>query len=150
MRLVDQTAVPATLTTSDFEGSNQRIGLLTAKATFRFDEPGHVDLETQELFALLAQDEETPLGCRAPILRWRSSLLGNAYAPRARPVSALTAALTVSKVRREILVFGGRSWAPAHPRAHATRGPLFEGRPFGRPEFSGSGSLQSCCLRIGL
>jgi len=62
MRLVNQTAVPATVTTSDFEGSTQRIGLLTAKATFRFDDQGRVELETQEPFPLLAQDEKTPLG----------------------------------------------------------------------------------------
>ncbi len=118
MRLVNQTAVPATVTTSDFEGSTQRIGLLTAKATFRFDSHGRVDLETQEPFPLLAQDEKTPLGDLPADLQPRTDpsieviLLGHAYAPRERPVSALTVALTVGKVRREIFVFGDRSWAP--------------------------------------
>jgi hypothetical protein len=118
VRLVNQTAVPATVTTSDFEGSTQRIGLLTAKATFRFDSHGRVDLETQEPFPLLAQDEKTPLGDLPADLQPRTDpsieviLLGHAYAPRERPVSALTVALTVGKVRREIFVFGDRSWAP--------------------------------------
>ncbi len=141
MRLVNQTAVPATLTTSDFEGSTQRIGLLTAKATFRFDEQGRVELETQEPFPLLAQDERTPLGDLPADLQPRTDpsleviLLGHAYAPRERPMSALTVALTVGKVRREILVFGDRFWAPdrkviSRP-APFTRMPLSYGRAFG-------------------
>jgi len=118
MRLVNQTPVPATVTTSDFESSTQRIGLLTAKATFRFDSQGRVELETQEPFPLLAQDEETPLGDLPADLQSRADpsleviLLGHAFAPRERPVSPLTVALTVGRVRREILVFGDRSWAP--------------------------------------
>ena len=141
MRLVNQTAVPATLTTSDFEGSTQRIGLLTAKATFRFDDQGRVDLETQEPFPLLAQDEKTPLGDLPADLQPRTDpsleviLLGHAYAPRERPVVALTAALTVGKVRRELLVFGDRSWSPdrkviSRPTPF-TRMPLSYGRAFG-------------------
>ena len=141
MRLVNQTAVPATLTTSDFEGSSRRIGLLTAKATFRFDSRGQVELETQEPFALLARDEETPLGDLPADLQPRTDasleviLLGHAYAPRQRPVSALAVALTVGKVRREILVFGDRSWAPgrraaSQPRSF-TKMPLAYSRAFG-------------------
>ena len=141
MRLVNQTAVPATVTTSDFEGSSQRIGLLTAKATFCFDERGHVEMETQEPFALLAQDEKTPLGDLPADLQPRADpaleviLLGHAYAPRERPVAALTAALTVGEVRREILVFGDRSWAPHHKGisrpAPFTKMPLSYSRAFG-------------------
>ncbi len=141
MRLVNQTAVPATVTTSDFEGSTQRIGLLTAKATFRFDDQGRVELETQEPFPLLAQDERTPLGDLPADLQPRVDasmeviVLGHAYAPRGRPVSALTAALTVGQVRRELLVFGDRSWAPdrkivSRP-APFTKMPLTYSRAFG-------------------
>jgi hypothetical protein len=117
MRLVNQTAVPATVTTSDFEGSTRRIGLLTAKATFRFDSQGRVELETQEPFPLLAQDEKTPLGDLPADLQPRVDasleviVLGHAWAPRERSVSALTVALTVGRVRRELLVFGDRCWA---------------------------------------
>jgi hypothetical protein len=141
MRLVNQTAVPATVTTSDFEGSSQRIGLLTAKATFRFDSHGRVELDTQEPFALLAQDEATPLGDLPADLQPRADaaleviLLGHAYAPRARAVAALTVALTVGKVRREIIVFGDRSWAPNRKAASQptpfTRMPLTYSRAFG-------------------
>jgi len=141
MRLLNQTAVPATVTTSDFEGSSQRVGLLTAKATFRFDSNGWVELDTQEPFALLAQDEKTLLGDLPADLQPRTDaaleviLLGHAYAPRERPVAALTVALTVGKVRREILVFGDRSWAPNRKAASRptpfTRMPLTYSRAFG-------------------
>jgi hypothetical protein len=141
MRLVNQTAVPATVTTSDFEGSTQRIGLLTAKATFRFDDQGRVELETQEPFPLLAQDKKTPLGDLPADLQPRVDasleviVLGHAYAPRGRPVSALTVALTVGQVHRELLVLGDRSWAPNHktasPPTPFTRMPLTYGRAFG-------------------
>ena len=141
MRLDNQTAVPATLTTSDFEGSSQRIGLLTAKATFRFDSHGRVELDTQEPFALLAQDEKTLWGDLPADLQPRADaaleviLLGHACAPRERPVAALTVALTVGKVRREILVFGDRSWAPNRKAASRptsfTNMPLTYSRAFG-------------------
>jgi hypothetical protein len=141
MRLVNQTPVPATVTTSDFESSTQRIGLLTAKATFRFDSQGRVELETQEPFPLLAQDEETPLGDLPSDLQPRADatleviLLGHAYAPRERSVPALTVALTVGKVRRELLVFGDRSWAPSRKAvsrpAPFAKMPLTYGRAFG-------------------
>jgi hypothetical protein len=118
MRLVNHTAVPATVTTSDVEGSTQRMGLLTAKATFRFDDQGRVELESQKPFALLAQDETTTLGVLPADLQPRTDraleviVLGHAYAPRERPLPALTVALAVGKVRREMRVLGDRSWAP--------------------------------------
>jgi len=62
-------------------------------------------------------------------------VLGHAYAPRGRPVSALTVALTVGQVHRELLVLGDRSWAPNHktasPPTPFTRMPLTYGRAFG-------------------
>ncbi|MGC9982049.1 MAG: DUF2169 domain-containing protein [Polyangia bacterium] len=141
MRLVNQTAVPATVTTSDFEGSTQRIGLLTAKATFRFDSQGRVELETQEPFPLLVQDEKTPLGDLPADLQPRADasleviVLGHAYASRERPVSTLTVALTVGKVRRELLVFGNRCWAVDRKIASRpepfTKMPLTYSRAFG-------------------
>jgi hypothetical protein len=141
MRLVNQTAVPATVTTSDFEGSSQRMGLLTAKATFRFDCQGRVELETQEPFPLLAQDERTALGDLPADLQPRTDpslevvLLGHAHSPRERLVSALTVALTVGKVRREILVFGDRAWTPNRKAVSRpipfTRMPLTYSRAFG-------------------
>jgi Uncharacterized protein conserved in bacteria (DUF2169) len=141
MRLVNQTAVPATVTTSDFEGSTQRIGLLTAKATFRFDSHGRIELEAQEPFPLLAQDEETPFGDLPADLQPRADasleviVLGHAYAPRERPVSTLTVALTVGKVRRELFVFGNRCWAANRKTASRpepfTKMPLTYSRAFG-------------------
>ena len=61
--------------------------------------------------------------------------MGHAYAPRERPVSELTVALTVGKVRREILVFGDRSWAPSRKAVSRptpfTKMPLTYSRTFG-------------------
>jgi hypothetical protein len=141
MKLVNQTAVPATLTTSDFEGSTQRLGLLTAKATFRFDLQGRVELETQEPFALWTQDETTAVGDLPADSRPRADaaleviLLGHAYAPRGRTVSALTVALSVDQVRREILVFGDRTWTPNRRTVSQpipfTQMPLTYARAFG-------------------
>jgi hypothetical protein len=141
MRLVNQTAVPATVTTSDIEGSTQRIGLLTAKATFRFNTQGRVELETQDPFPLFAQDEKAPLGELPADLQPRADaaleviLLGHAHAPCERPVSALTVALTVGKVRREILVFGDRLWLPNRKTFFRpttfTKMPLTYSRAFG-------------------
>jgi len=118
MRLVNQTAVPAVLTTSDLDGSSRRVGVLTAKASFRFDHRGQVELETQEPLPLFAQDQRTALGDLPGDLQPRADtafeviLLGHAYAPDERPVSGLTVRLTVGDVRRELLVFGDRTWAP--------------------------------------
>jgi len=118
MELTNQTAIPATVSAADQEGSARRVGLLTAKATFRFDGQGRVELDTQTPFPLFSKDEKTPLGDLPADLQPRADqkleviLLGHAYAPRQRPVTALTVALSVGDVRREIAVFGDRTWMP--------------------------------------
>jgi len=116
MELANQTAIPAMVTAADSEGSPHRIGLLTAKATFRFDMQGRVELDTQGPFPLFSKDEKTPLGDLPSDLEPRADekleviLLGHAYAPKQFPLTALTAALSVGDVRREIAVFGDRTW----------------------------------------
>jgi hypothetical protein len=118
MQLVNQTVIPATLSAADDQSTAKRIGLLTAKASFRFDTSGRVELETQDPFPLLIKDEPTPLGDLPSDMQPRADelleviLLGHAHAPRQVPVTALTAALTVGEVRREIAVFGDRVWVP--------------------------------------
>jgi len=44
MELTNQTAMPAMVSAADLDDSSRRIGILTAKATFRFDAQGRVEL----------------------------------------------------------------------------------------------------------
>jgi len=141
MRLINSTAIPATVSTAELEGSPRRLGLLTAKATFAFDSNGRVELDTQSPLPLFAQDEKTPLGDLPSDLQPRADaafeviLLGHAWAPAGRPVAALTVGLSVGQTRREMLVFGDRFWSaqrraivPAQPFAKM---PLDYRRAFG-------------------
>jgi hypothetical protein len=115
MKLFNQTPVVARLDTSDIGGSH-RIGLVTAKATFRFDLDGNVTPETQAPVPLFAKDETVAGGLLPADLEPRRNpvfeviLLGHAYAPQQKPVKALTAALSVGSTRRELRVSGDRSW----------------------------------------
>lgn len=118
MELLNQTCIPAIVSAAEHDYSPRRIGLLTAKATFRLDARGRTELETQEPFPILGKDESTPLGDLPSDMQPRANemleviLLGHAYAPRQQPVAYLTAALSVGDTRREIAVFGDRAWVP--------------------------------------
>jgi hypothetical protein len=129
MQLANQTAFPATVTAADHEGVARRIGLLTAKATFKFDAQGKVEIDTQEPFPLLSSDEKTPLGYLPSDAQPRADtafevvLLGHAYAPKQHPVTSLTVALNVGEARREITVFGDRAWVPGPSKGRAISRP---------------------------
>jgi hypothetical protein len=116
MDLVNQTPLPARVETSQVDGMAARIGMLTAKATFRFDLDGRVGLDTQQPFPLFPHDIPTPLGLLPSDAeprrddRFEVILLGHAHAPSARPVEQLTVALAVGPMRREISVHGDRCW----------------------------------------
>jgi hypothetical protein len=131
MNLINSTAIPATVSTAEVEGSPRRLGLLTAKATFRFDPNGRVELETQKPFPLFTQDEKTTLGDLPSDMQPRADaafeviLLGHAWAPAGRAVAALTVGLGVGQVRREMLVFGDRFWS-------AQRRAISSARPFSK------------------
>jgi hypothetical protein len=131
MRLLNHTAIPAAVSTAELEGSTRRLGLLTAKATFRFDGNGRVELETQSPLPLFIQDEKTPLGDLPSDMQPRADeafeviLLGHAWAPTGRQVAALTVALGVGQTRREMLVFGDRFWS-------AQRRAILPARPFNK------------------
>jgi hypothetical protein len=62
MNLDNTTPIPAKATVAELPGETNRIGILTAKATFKFDRNGQVELDTQKPFPLLSKDQETPLG----------------------------------------------------------------------------------------
>lgn len=80
----------ARLDTSDI-GASHRIGLITAKATYRFDLEGNVTPETQAPVQLFAKDEPVAGGLLPADLEPRRNpvfeviLLGRAYAPGRSP-----------------------------------------------------------------
>src|SRR5215831_18332716 len=116
MQLINTTPIPARLEAAEVEDMPNRIGMLTAKATFRFALDGKVELETQKPFPLFSDDRPTPLGFLPSDAEPRRDqafeviFLGHAYAPEGRPTEYLPVSLTVGSVRREILVIGDRVW----------------------------------------
>jgi hypothetical protein len=132
MRLFNHTPIAARLDTSDLGDGSYRMGLLTAKATYRFDLAGSVTLETQEPLPLFIKDEPVAGGVLPADLEPRRNpmfeviLLGHAYAPHRQPVESLVAALSVHTVRRELRVTGDRSWTQVAGAARVPTRP----RPF--------------------
>jgi hypothetical protein len=128
MNLVNTTPLPAQAIVAELPGETSRIGIVTAKATFKFDRTGQVELDTQNPFPLLSKDQETPLGPLPTDSRARRSdkfevmLLGNAYPPR-KGATATKVALTVGTERRELLVFGERVWIGDDPKRAAISPP---------------------------
>lgn len=119
MDLVNQTAVPARVdvTTDTITDEAPRIGMLVAKATFRFDgRTGRTELDTQDPYPLFDVEEETDLGHlpsdavqrRDPV--FEVIVLGAAHAPGGRPVPSMNVALSVGDVTRSMRVTGDRGW----------------------------------------
>ena len=141
MELINTTALPADLNVVKPEGSEARVALVTAKATFRYDQTGRVVADHEEPFPLYPADETTPLGLlpRDDLPRMDEAfeviLLGEALAPNARPVTAMKVALSVGAQRRELVVAGDRVWhrkKDPMPKPEAfVRMPLTRDRAFG-------------------
>jgi hypothetical protein len=116
MQLFNQTPLAARVDTSEVVEGEPRIGTLTAKATYKFDATGRVELDTQEPLPLFVKDEETPLGAVPADLEPRRDrafeviLIGHAYAPYGRPVADLSIRLGVGEVERDLVVTGERQW----------------------------------------
>ena len=143
MELVNQTPIVAEATISKIDGSDLRIGLLTAKATFRWNERGTVELEKQEPVPLLKEDLPTPHGAYPSDLVLRRStklevcILGCAYAANGRAVEAMNVSARVGREKRNMFVFGDRIWegrgksaVPSKPMPF-TRMPLTWDRAYG-------------------
>lgn len=143
MMLFNTTLAAARLDTTVIETVPERVGLLTVKATFRFDANGCVALDAEAPLPLSNSDIETPLGLLPGELEPRNDqrleviLLGHAHAPAGRPVSVLSVVLSVGDIRREIRVSGDRVWQGA-PGARSisqpepfVRMPLTYARAFG-------------------
>jgi len=118
MQLVNATSVPAQVTVGNPLGSATRMGIITAKATFRLTERGP-ELDTQSPVSLFQVDESTDLGLmpRDDLLRrdrqFEVILLGKAYAPSDVAVAQRDVQLRVGGEERRIAVFGDRQWQAA-------------------------------------
>jgi hypothetical protein len=141
LRLTNSTVLPARCVVgAGIEGGRYILGMLVAKATFRFDSGGGVELEKQEPLPLLDEDQQTPLGVLpADVVarrgqRFEVMLLGHAYGAGRRSVPKVKVALSVGHERREMLVFGDRHWQDREtisPPVWFERLPLVYERCFG-------------------
>jgi hypothetical protein len=151
MELVNRTPAPALLRVSEVVEGAPRIGVLTAKATFRVDERGRVDLETAEPLPIFKLDEPTPFGLlpRDDLPRggpaFEVILLGQAHALHGRPVNRMMVRLSVGRVSRQLAVFGDRSWTGVEgkfARKTITAPEPFETMPLGwERAFGGSAEV---------
>jgi hypothetical protein len=117
MQLVNRTGLVAEANLSeDTQGSEQRLLMVTAKATFTFDRAGRVELDSEAPLPLFRSDVPTPLGFLPTDAFPRADpvfeviLLGKAYAAEGRPTEQRRVSLTVGATRRELQVFGDRIW----------------------------------------
>jgi hypothetical protein len=115
--LFNSTALPALVHVNPDAGPpGVGIGVIGAKATFRFDSRGGCNLDTQAPFDLHADARVHPLGFLPADrlsrrgVKFEVMLLGHAYAPGGRSVGSLRAALSIGDERRVIDVFGDRHW----------------------------------------
>jgi hypothetical protein len=128
MELTNSTPLPAKVVVGALPDQQSRIGILVAKATYRFDLGGRVEIDTQDPFPLFDKDQDTPLGIlptdgtarRGP--RFEVMLLGNAHPPRP-PATVTKVALSVGKEQRELMVFGDRAWIVTSPSRRSIGNP---------------------------
>jgi hypothetical protein len=116
MELVNHTPIPADLRAAYLVNTPNRRGVLTAKATFRFD-GGRVELERERPYPVLDHLEEhagshlppdVTMSAREP---FEVMLVGAAEAPGGLPVAHRRVTMTLGEVTRAIEVFGDRAWA---------------------------------------
>ena len=116
MEIVNSTPIPVTVAvTGDVEGE-PRTAILTAKATFRMESYGKVEVERDEPYGILDEDQPTDFGLlprdNLPKVdpAFEVLLLGRAHASGGNPVEQMKIALSVGSVRRELDVIGDRFW----------------------------------------
>ena len=114
MELTNRTPIPAKLEVAAPPDTTFRIGILVAKATFKFDLLGRTEIDT---LGILPSDSVARRGPRFEVI-----LLGNAYPPR-RPSSATKVSLAVGRERRELMVLGDRFWTGTPPDRCAITNP---------------------------
>jgi hypothetical protein len=137
MELVNHTPVPGHLLVSTLEGpprdgGEARFGLVTAKATFIVGDDGKVRLDDQRPFAILDNDEHTPLGLLPGDVVPRRDraleviVLGNAHGGGR---THMTVELEVDGHRRGLLVHGDRVWTGRNRRAEISAATPFDVMP---------------------
>lgn len=116
MELVNATPVPAKLFVSEIEGKPARYGMISAKATYRFDASGPFDFEAEKPYPMLPMDIPTPLGLlpRDDLPRtdavFEVIVLGRAHAPAGKSATEAKVNVRVGKVERSLAVYGDREW----------------------------------------
>jgi hypothetical protein len=146
MELINTTPLVADLRVGRRAASGRRMGIVVAKATYRYDARGQTWLDSDSPLPLFCPDELTPLGLlpRDDLPRnddaFEVSLLGCAHAPGGRPVSRMTVSLTVADRTHEIVVFGDREWSVAGPGVRIT-----EPEPFTKMPLTWSRAFGGSC-----
>lgn len=116
MFLSNTTPLDARLDVAPQPRLDVRIGLLLAKATWRWDDRGELALDGQQPLPLLLGDEPSPHGLlpRDDLPRdgdgFEFVVLGAAHAPEGTPIRQRTVAFAVDGERRELVVTGDRWW----------------------------------------
>ena len=142
MELVNSTPVPCRILTGALLAAENRIGTITAKATFRV--VGHrTEIETQDPFPIFEEDHETDLGLLPNDLVPRRDpafevlVLGAAYGAGGAPTSESRVEVSVGSERRALDVLGTRVWESSGASATMsapvafTRMPLTSANAFG-------------------
>jgi hypothetical protein len=115
MELINHTPLPARLDMARFDGVDFRVGLVSAKATFRIDR-GRALLDDQQPLGVLVADQATELGTLPRDLlprrdrRFEVMLLGHARAPAGQAVPSADVRLKVGSAQRAMRIFGDRRW----------------------------------------
>jgi hypothetical protein len=140
MNLVNTTPVPASILVSEIEGNPSRFGMVVAKATYRFDSSGPLDVDIIDPVPIFPGDVPTPVGLlpRDDLPRsdpaFEVIVLGHAYAPRGRATGQVRVHLGVGGESRDLVVFGDRVWQASGrigPPVPFTQMPLTWDRAFG-------------------
>ncbi len=116
MELVNGTPLAADLFVTELEEGRPRIGLLMAKATFRFDAGGGVELDRDDPYPVFRGDEEVEHGVLPGDLVTRNDpafevvVVGEAHAAGSEAVDSMYVTLAVGEEVRHLLVTGDRWW----------------------------------------
>lgn len=137
MFLSNTTPLDARLDVAPQPALDVRVGLLVAKATWRWDDRGELALDGQAPRPLLLGDEPSPHGLlpRDDLPRdgegFEIVVLGSAHAPDGAPIRHRTVAFEVDGARRELSVTGDRWWEGEGDAAVATPPEPFALMPIG-------------------